>query len=125
MRNKLILIALIIFSLTIKAQSLEETLSKLSSTAGKAYVAPVISAFGSNLNSGWVSALPQPTKFGFHIDIKVVAMGSLFSDENKTFATSGKFFFTPAQADQILQSSGVSITNPLYNTIKNDLTKTE
>ncbi|MCX7875180.1 MAG: hypothetical protein N2321_03315, partial [Melioribacteraceae bacterium] len=46
-------------------------------------------------------------------------------DENKTFATSGKFFFTPAQADQILQSSGVSITNPLYNTIKNDLTKTE
>lgn len=123
-KNLIVTIVFILSSLT-NAQNLEETLSKLSSTAGKAYVAPVITAFGSNLNSGWVSALPAPTKFGFHIDIKVVAMGSLFSDENKTFSTTGTFYFTSSQADQILLNSGVAVTNPLYNTIKNSLTSTE
>ncbi|MDF1610817.1 DUF6588 family protein [Stygiobacter electus] len=125
MKIKSLLVIFTIFSMTTNAQNLDETLSKLSSTAGKAYVAPVITAFGSNLNSGWVSALPSPTKFGFHIDVKVVAMGSLFSNESKTFSTTGNFYFTSSQADQILQNSGVSVTNPQYYTIKNNLTSTE
>ncbi len=125
MKSKLLLIIFTLFSISTNAQNLEETLSKLSSSAGKAYVAPVITAFGSNLNSGWVSDLPSKTIFGFHIDVKVVAMGSLFSNENKTFSTSGNFYFTSSQADQILQNSGVSITNPQYYTIKNSLTSTE
>lgn len=125
MKVKVLIAFITLFSFTINAQTLEETLSKLSSTAGKAYVAPVISAFGSNLNSGWVSLLPSATKLGFHIDIKVIAMGSLFSDENKKFTTSGKFFFTSSQADQILQSSKISPLDPRYSTIKNDILKTE
>ncbi|OGV08198.1 MAG: hypothetical protein A2499_05805 [Stygiobacter sp. RIFOXYC12_FULL_38_8] len=116
---------LFILSFSVKAQSLEETLSKLSSTAGKSYVAPVISAFGSNLNSGWVSQVPSATRVGFHLDVKIAAMGSFFSDENKNFNTSGKFFFTSSQVDQILASSGVSSTNPQYASLKNELMKTE
>lgn len=125
MNRKFLLLIIFALSCNIYSQNLEETLSRLSSTAGKAYVSPVISAFGSNLNSGWVSSLPSPTKFGFHIDIKVAAMGSLFSEENKKFQTSGMFFFTSSQADQILQSSGITTVNPLYSSIKDELMKTE
>lgn len=114
-----------ILSFSVSGQSLEETLSKLSSTAGKSYVAPIISAFGSNLNSGWVSSVPSATKVGFHLDVKLAAMGSFFSDENKNFATSGKFFFTSTQVDQILSASGISSSNSQYAAIKNELLKTE
>ncbi|KAF0139613.1 MAG: hypothetical protein HYZ10_11165 [Ignavibacteriales bacterium] len=116
---------LFILSFSVKAQSLEETLSKLSSTAGKSYVAPVISAFGSNLNSGWVSQVPSATRVGFHLDVKIAAMGSFFSDENKTFSTSGKFFFTSSQVDQILAASNISTSNQYYSSLKNELLKTE
>lgn len=116
---------LFILSFSVKAQSLEETLSKLSSTAGKSYVAPVISAFGSNLNSGWVSQVPSATRVGFHLDVKIAAMGSFFSDENKNFNTSGKFFFTSSQVDQILAASNISTSNQYYSSLKNELLKTE
>lgn len=108
-------------SLSVKAQSLEETLSKLSSTAGSAYVKPVISAFGSNLNSGWVSILPSASKLAFHIDLKVVAMGSFFGDESKTYNTTDKFYFSSDQVDQILNASGINSSNANYNSLKNEM----
>lgn len=122
-KKLLCLLTVVLFaaSFPVKAQTLEETLSKLSSSAGKFYVAPIISAFGSNLNSGWVSQVPSASKVGFHLDIKLAAMGSFFSDENKTFATSDKFFFTSSQIDQILSASGISSSHPQYTSLKNEL----
>ncbi|NMB81006.1 MAG: hypothetical protein GYA14_04240 [Ignavibacteria bacterium] len=118
---------LILFSFVIKIQAqddLEKTLSRLSSSAGKAYVNPVISAFGSNLNSGWVSILPPATKLGFHLNVKVIGMGSFFSDDVKKFNAADDFFFSSSQADQILQASGYATNHPAYTTLKNELTKT-
>jgi len=118
-------ILLLSFLTKIQAQDdLEKTLSKLSSSAGKAYVNPVISAFGSNLNSGWVSVLPSATKLGFRLNVKVIGMGSFFSDEVKKFNAAGDFFFSSSQADQILQASGYATNHPAYTTLKNELTKT-
>lgn len=116
---------LLFVSFSVKAQSLDETLSELSSTAGKAYVAPIISAFGSNLNSAWVSHVPSATKLGFHLDIKIAAMGSFFNDDSKSFATAGKFFFNSTQVDQILAASGISSSSSNYTAIKNEVLKTE
>lgn len=113
----LLLILGLLFSSSLKAQSLDETLSKLSSTVGTAYVKPVISAFGSNLNSGWVSSLPSATILGFHFDLKVVAMGSFFSEDTKKFLTSGQFYFDNNQIDAILNSSGYADGTPQYNAI--------
>ena len=112
---------------TASAQSLEETLSNLSSSAGAAYVSPIISAFGSNLNSGWVSKLPDPVKVGFTLDIKVVVMGSFFSDDNKSFTSNGEFYFTSNQADQILSNSGISaasIGTQNYNDLRDKISAT-
>lgn len=111
-----------------KAQSLEETLSNLSSTVGKAYVSPIISAFGSNLNSGWVSKLPPADMLGLHLDIKVIAMGSFFSNEVKRFNATGNFYFSEAQVEQILFNSNISpgaIGQQNYNSLKNEIVNTE
>ena len=114
-------------SFSIKAQSLDETLSRLSSTVGKAYVNPVISAFGSNLNSGWVSQFPGATKLGFHIDLKIVAMGSFFSKDVKNFTSSGTFNFNSDETDKLLQNSNytpATIGQQNYNTLKQTIMNT-
>ncbi len=108
---QLFLVAIFFLVSNTKAQDLEETLSNLSSGAGKAYVAPVISAFGSNLNSGWVSKVPEAVKFKLHINLKIIAAGSFFSDDNKRFKADGDFYFTNSQVDQILANSNYSPSN--------------
>lgn len=81
---------------------INNTLSNLSTAAAIPYVNPVVSAFGSNLNSGWVSKLPGNTMGSFNLDLKIVGMGSFFDDNEKTFSTSGAFRFTSSQADQLV-----------------------
>ncbi len=131
--KKNIFVAMIVFVLSLsqynlQAQSLEETLSNLSSTVGKAYVSPVISAFGSNLNSGWVSKLPPADFLGFHLDIKFIAMGSFFSSDVKKFSATGDFYFSGSQIEQILYNSGITpniIGTQNYESLKNELMHTK
>jgi len=120
----LFLAIVFIFAAQVKSQDLQETLSGLSSDAASAYVNPIISGFGSNLNSGWVSRVPTDL-FGFHFGIKIIAMGSMFGDEDKTFNATGSFRFTDAQAAEILANSGISTSNPFYSSIKNELLSAE
>jgi hypothetical protein len=120
MNKKLLSIIIVlglIFTSYTKAQTLDETLSKLSSTAGVAYVKPVVSAFGSNLNSGWVSQFPASTVLAFHLDLKIVAMGSFFANDTKTFSTNSQFYFDNNQIDAILRNSGYTPGTAQYNAI--------
>lgn len=122
-----VLFLLLFASLTLNAQTFEETVGKLSSSAGKAYVAPVISAFGSNMNSGWVSKLPAAKKVGFTLDLKIVGIGSFFSDDVKTFSANDEFFFSSAQVDQLLSNSNItpaSIGTSNYNSLKQQIQNT-
>lgn len=125
MKNILAAILIFIFGSALYAQDngndLEQTLSNLSSDAVKAYVAPVISGFGSNLNSGWVTKVPAATKLGLHIDFKIIGMGSFFPDDKQNFAASGKFRFTEDQADDILANSGIVPGHPAYTSTKNEI----
>ena len=112
------------FSVNLKAQSLQETLSKLSSTVGAQYVKPVISAFGSNLNSGWVSQVPSATRLGFYLDLKIIAMGSFFSDDVKNFIETGQFYFSQDQATAILNNTtGLAQGSPTYVLLRSQLQK--
>jgi len=121
-RNILIGILLLFSFKNMQAQSLEETLSHLSSDAGSAYVEPVISAFGSNMNSGWVNGVPPASLLGVHFQVRIIAMGSFLADANQTFFSSGIFRYTSSQADEILHASGFNPSNtPNYNDIKNEI----
>ena len=79
-------------------ESLETTLQKLAADAAKGYVAPVSSGFGSNLNAGWFHRAPWATFLGFDLEFGLVAMGTFFSDEHKSFSTGGAFRFDSSQA---------------------------
>ena len=119
----LLFITMVLFSSFTYSQSddINETLSNLSTSAAIPYVNPVISAFGSNLNSGWVSKLPANTMGSFNLDLKIVGMGSFFDDTEKTFSTSGAFRFTSTQAQQLVDNITVPISAADKLDIKNQL----
>ncbi|MCX6174522.1 MAG: hypothetical protein NTZ27_07225 [Ignavibacteriales bacterium] len=121
----LFIVSGLFFSVNLKAQSLQETLSKLSSTVGAQYVKPVISAFGSNLNSGWVTNAPSASKLEFHLDVKIIAMGSFFSDDVKNFVETGQFYFSQDQASAILNNTtGLAQGSPTYVLLRSQLQNT-
>jgi hypothetical protein len=122
--KQLLIIFAFIFTITnlSRSQTLEETLSNLSEDAGVAYVGPVISAFGSNMNSGWVNGVPSASILGLDIQIRIIAIGSFFNADEKTFLTHGEFNFTSEQADDILQASGIDPgTIPNYEAVKAEI----
>lgn len=124
------LLAILIFIVSMSglsfSQSMEETLSQLSSDAGAAYVEPVISAFGSNMNSGWVKGVPPASLVGIHFQVRLIAVGSFLDDANKTFFSSGNFRYTSSQADDILQASGFDPSNtPNYDDLRNEILSQE
>ena len=120
------LLIILAFILTItnlsRSQTLEETLSNLSQDAGVAYVGPIISAFGSNMNSGWVNGVPSASILGLDIQIRIIAIGSFFNADEKTFLTHGEFWFTSDHADDILRASGIDPGNtPNYDAIRAEI----
>lgn len=95
------------------AQGMEETVSKLGAAAGKAYLAPIVSAFGTNLNAGWYHKAPAPQKFGFHFEAGAVAMGTLLGGGSKTLNVAGSFRLNTAQAQDVasqVDTSGLAGT---------------
>jgi len=98
----------LIASSAIFAQDLTGTMQKLSQDAAKAYVSPIVSGFGANLNGGWFHKAPRSVKLGFDLEIGAVAMGTMFKDENKVFSTSGNFQFDFDQSLTLAHSAGAT-----------------
>ena len=119
--TKLAILFLVFFCINIKAQSLEETLSNLSSGAAKEYVSPLISAFGSNLNSGWVQKVPEAKILGLDVNFKIIGMGSFFADQSKTFNESGTYRFTSDEVDRILFASSIDPKSQIGSSIKSEM----
>lgn len=110
--------ALVIFINISFSQSLEETLSAITGDASKSYVAPVISAFGANLNTGWVHRSPKAKLFGIDVEISVVGMLSFFGNQSKTFSSSGMFRFDSSQAAIIASDVNPAIRNAIIDSIR-------
>jgi hypothetical protein len=103
------------------SQSIEETLSNISSGAVIKYTEPVIDAFGSSMNSGWFTGLPSSSN-GIHAKLRVVGIGSFFSNNHRTFTYNGDIRFTSQQVDEILNASGINPgIIPNYEEIKNEI----
>lgn len=80
----------------VQAQSLEETMTKLAGSAASAYVNPIVTGFGADLNGGWFHKAPKAEMYGFDLEFGLVAMGTFPGDAAKTIpaGTSGIFRFT-------------------------------
>jgi hypothetical protein len=119
MKLNILLFITIILTFNLFAQDdLQTTLGKLSKDAASSYVAPTVSAFGADLNSGWVHRVPKATIFGIDVEFGIVAFGTFFGDNNKTFSTSGIFRFTRDQANQLVPANyPTQVRNDLINQI--------
>lgn len=82
--------------------SLEETLETLSADAAAAYVSPISSAFGANLNSGWFRRAPKATRLGFNFEAGMVLMGSFFPKDANHFSVDGQFKLSESEAAFLL-----------------------
>lgn len=85
--------------------TLESTLQNIAGDAAKGYVSPIVSGFGSDLNGGWFHKSPSSKMFGFDLEFGVIAMGTTFKDENKTFSSTGNFSFNFTQAKALVPAS--------------------
>ena len=122
MKKAFVILCLLLPSGSLFPQSIEETLSYLSSDAATEYSQPAITVFGSNMSSGWFTGLPPTSTVGFHARLRFVGVGSLFTDDVRRFSTTGQFQYTSQQADDILMASGLDPSIiPNYDAIKNEL----
>ena len=101
-----IFVLLLIFQVSLFAQndkSLKETLESLSEDAGRSYLAPISSAFGTDLNAGWFHRAPKPKVLGFTFEVGFVGMGAYFPENSKSFSKTGQFRFSKDEAIQLLR----------------------
>ncbi len=119
LRKFLLLILLVLVSISfLPASDSEETLESLSEDAARSYVNPMVSAFGSDMNTGWFHQVPQGLKSAWSFQVGLVAMGTLFIEDDKFFDVTGKFSFTRAQAEELAQDfAGEPFFNELVNQI--------
>jgi hypothetical protein len=92
---------------------LEKTLKKLSEGAAKAYVTPLVSAFGSNLNGGWFHKAPRATLLSLNLEFGLVGMATLFPEETKFQhfnIQEVEFRFDQEQAQALFDNTGLDQT---------------
>lgn len=85
-------------------EDLESFLEGLSKDAATKYVAPIVTAFGTNLNGGWFHKAPSAKMFGLDIEFGLVGMGTFYPKgaEYLNFSTSGSFRFNTPQARELV-----------------------
>lgn len=83
----------------IQLDNLKEAVGGLAESVAKEYVGPVVSGFGASMNAGWFHSAPRPEKLGFHLEVGVVGMGSIFQKKHKTFSTGGSLQLDRSQAE--------------------------
>lgn len=118
MKKIYLLFTLFFAVVSIQAQSLNETLSYLSSDAATSYVTPITNGFGSNLNSGWFAYPPDAVRLGFTMRARIVGNGTFFSSDEENFSSTGSFRFNEQQANTIMANSGIQPGDPRYNATK-------
>ncbi len=87
-RSLLLLVLAVMFflptHLTRAEGALEKALRQYNFNAVKGYIQPIADLFGANMNSGFYHSAAIPAE-GFHLSFKIIAMGSLVSDDQKSY----------------------------------------
>lgn len=87
---------LLCLSLSSHGQSLETLLERYAGENASGYVEPLITAFGSSLNSG-LFYRARVEKGGLHINIRLNGMLARFSEKQRRYSATTESFFTPSQ----------------------------
>lgn len=96
------LLIIMTFVTGIHATSVQEAVQQLTGEAAKQYVAPIVSAYGANLNAGWYHKAPAPKKIGFNVEVGAILMGTFLGGGKKTLSTTQSFQLDSAQASSLI-----------------------
>lgn len=77
----------------------DERLAAYTGRNAKGYLAPLVDAFRSNLNSALFYSAYVPTK-GFYVSLEVNAMGTFFDEDSRTFVATTEGDFLPEQSTE-------------------------
>ena len=106
MKKTLVLLLVVTFLFSLAgAQSLEERLQQLAAKNAKSYVNPLVTAFGTAMNSGWFYTAKPHKLLGFDIGLR--AMAVTFPEDQKSFT------FDFSSLGDITQTINIGGTN--YN----------
>lgn len=101
------IIALLVFPLFAQEDlDLEESLQELAGKGAQAYVSPIVSAFGANMNSGWYDGAPKAKILGLTAQLTIVTMLTPM-DDAEYFSVDSEFKFSRSQAADIVGGSSV------------------
>jgi len=104
MKKTLSLIMALLFLVSlVGAQSLEERLQQLAAKNAKSYVNPLVTAFGSAMNSGWFYTAKPHKLLGFDLGVRVMAVG--FPEDQKSFTFD---FSSLGSIDQTVNIGGTN-----------------
>lgn len=101
-------------------KDLEEMLENLSRDAGSMYIAPIVSALGSDLNGGWFHKASCQKLFSLDLEFGLVAMGTFYQDTDKNFSTVGQFRFNRDQARGIIGDVSLEPGYEMYRDLIED-----
>jgi len=101
-------------------KDLEGMLENLSRDAGSMYIAPIVSAFGSDLNGGWFHRASSRKIFSLDLEFGLVAMGTFYQDTDKNFSAVGEFRFNRDQAREIIGDVSLEPGYEMYRDLIED-----
>ncbi len=106
-------------------EDLKGFIEGLSMDAASKYVAPIVSAFGMNLNGGWFHKAPSSKIFGFNVEAGLVGMATFYpkGEEYLSFDTSGDFRFDSEQAGELV--AGLSLPALVEDALIDEIVGTE
>ncbi|MEA2095536.1 MAG: DUF6588 family protein [Candidatus Cloacimonadota bacterium] len=103
MKKLIILIMiLIIVNITLNAEDdLSGSLINLYQDIGEAYTKPIVTGFGTTINSGWFHDSAREVDLGLDLEYGFVVMGSFFPESEKTFEATGDIKFGRNDAETL------------------------
>jgi len=100
--KKLILFILIFLMINVLLNAEDDfsgSLTNLYQDIGAAYTNPIVTGFGTTINSGWYHDSAREVKFGLDLEYGFVVMGSFFPESAKTFEAAGDIKFSRNDAE--------------------------
>ncbi|MBI1805391.1 MAG: hypothetical protein HY033_06020 [Ignavibacteriae bacterium] len=107
---------LLLGTTTIRAQNpFEDAVKQISSDNVRGYVQPFVNAFGANMNSGLYNSA-EIGESGLYLNVRLVAMGTLIGDAEKTYTAAAPdppYPQYPVQTATVFGDLGAIVQGPV------------
>lgn len=102
MKKAIIICTIFLVNFALNAEEgLSGSLTNLYQDIGNAYTKPIVTGFGTTINSGWFHDSARDVDFGLDIEYGFVVMGSFFPESESNFEATGDILFSRNDAETL------------------------